>query len=215
MSQEEPKHGWLDAPWSEPARFAGHQLARSRGIYRKIILVMGVVIIASSLLPWREHYKWILVSATAPPATSHLYVSFSSTMGLAVAPWGTLVGLLGAGIVVVALRMVPDRRGVGITMTVLSAAALACCIIAMIVFEREFVHGLSAAAAWGACGGASGTTCFSLAGRNPLRNACGVGAFLSAGAACAGLIASALFWLAARDPHARSPRATNPIVGAT
>jgi hypothetical protein len=210
-SQEGPSHGWLDAPWAEPTGFTGQQLARSRGIYRKVFLIAGIVVIASGLLPWREHYQWIRVSDQPTPATSHLYVSYSSTMGLAVAPWGVLVALLGAGMVVVALWMVPDRRSVGITMTALAAAALAGCVLAMIGFEGQYVNGLNAASAWGACGGTTGPSCFTLGA--PWRDAFGAGVYLGTSAVCVGLIAGVLFSLAVRHLHATSTKAATPTAG--
>jgi hypothetical protein len=212
-AREGPTHGWLDAPWAEPVKLTGGQMARSRGLYRKAFFIAGIVVIASGFLPWREHYQWIRVLQTFPAAPSHLHVSYSSTMGFAVPPWGVLVGLLGVAMVVVALRMVPDRRAVGITMTALATAALAGCVIAMIGFERQYADGLNAASAWGACGGTTAYTCFNVAG--PWRDAFGAGVYLGAGASCVALVAGVLFSLSVRHLPATSTAVASPISGDT
>ncbi len=193
-----PHHGWLAAPWQQPAAFANDQLARSRGICRTVLIVTGVLLIVTTLLPWNENHVWVQFSGTG----AHHYVSLSSTFGLAVVPWGSLVPVAGIAVVLVARLMVPDRRAVGLTLLGVTAAATTCCILAINGIERQFLQGLNQARAWGACGPV--TPCTALTLQNPLRAACGVGAFLAVAAAFVALIAAVVYTIALRGVKART-----------
>jgi hypothetical protein len=188
-SSEPAHHGWLDAPWQDPAEAVRDSISRTRRIYRKVTIVAGAVLVVTMLLPWDNRYVWIQY----PAGSAHRYVSLSSTFGLTNLPWGTLVPVTGVALILVALWMVPDRRSVGVVMTLVASAGVVCCLLAIKGIEQQFLAGLNQAEAWGGCGGPNGTPCTALTLQNPLRAACGLGAFVAAGAALVALVTGVAF----------------------
>jgi hypothetical protein len=200
VTAPETPHGWLDSTWAEPDAAASVLGTRARRLSRTIFLISGAVMIATTVLPWNEHHRWVQF----PGSTLHHYVSFESTTGLGMVWAGTLVPLVGIALIVVNLRMVPDRRSVGFTIAALAFAGVVCCAIAIGQIEAEFVRGLSRAAAWGACGGTTGISCYSVP-HGPFKDACGIGVYLATAAALLCTVTGVLFAIAAWNLDGTTP----------